>query len=114
MDTAPDVKTYGYRAGTEKVIGFDGFKVNPHIVFFDPYGRPHHALITAVWAVDDNGKPMTVNLLWVTDDLSKTDSYGLQIERATSVVHKDRQGAHGNYFLTADEFAAQKAESVNA
>lgn len=39
-----------------------------------------------------------MNLVFVTGDDSKTDPYGLQIERESSVVHRNDQGAHGNFW----------------
>lgn len=66
-------------------------------VYFDPVATPHHALVTAVHDVDDEG-PKSINLVYVVSDLAQHDQYGRQIARQTSVVHKSRQGAHGMYF----------------
>lgn len=40
----------------------------------------------------------SVNVVYATGDDAKTDPYGRQIERATSVVHKTLQAAHGMYW----------------
>ena len=42
-------------------------------------------------------------VLGVIKDEKKTDTYGRQIERMTSVIHKSRQPAHGNYYIWPDE-----------
>lgn len=47
------------------------------------------------------GVPHTVpciNLVYVVSDESKTDSYGRQIERKTSVQHRSQTTAHGFYW----------------
>lgn len=44
-----------------------------------------------------------VNLVVVSTDETRSDSYGRQIERQTSVVHHSRQEAPGNYWRWADE-----------
>lgn len=91
-------------------------KVRDAVEFVDTLGQSHKALITAVHGQyghscgtikGADGKPVdagqpSVNLLWVVDDDTKTDGHGRQIERASSVVHRGSQGAHGNFweFLT--------------
>ena len=40
----------------------------------------------------------SVNVVFVTPDDSKTDSYGRQIDRATSVPHRGSQPASGYYY----------------
>ena len=61
------------------------------VVFVDAHGMGHPALITAVHgSAGPNWQP-SINLVFVTNDESKTDPYGRQIERHTSVVHKAMQ-----------------------
>lgn len=63
------------------------------VVFCDAKGNDRDALVTAVWS------ETCINLLWVSGDETKTDSYGRQIERQTSVTHATVSGqAHGNYW----------------
>jgi len=63
------------------------------VVFCDPKGVDHDALVTAVWT------ETCLNLVVVSDDESKKDNYGRQIERHTSVTHSTVAGqAHGNYW----------------
>jgi hypothetical protein len=69
--------------------------VGERIVFTDADCRDHNALVTVVWSQPkDNG---CCNLVYVSGDESKTDPYGRQIERATSVVHKDHNGGTPGY-----------------
>lgn len=67
------------------------------IVFCDSRGVDHDALITAVWS------DTCVNVVFVSGDESRQDSFGRQIERETSVTHVSMAGAHGNYFRHQDE-----------
>lgn len=77
------------------------YTIGQHVIFFDSFGQPHKALVTTWWMADqvpayqsETGEP-GCNLVYVSDDELKGDSYGRQIERATSVVHKSKQNAHG-------------------
>lgn len=73
-------------------------KLGQSVVYCDPSAVDHDALITAVWS------ETCVNLVFVSGDESKTDTYGRQIERQTSCSHADSGGqAHGNYWRFADE-----------
>jgi hypothetical protein len=67
------------------------------VIFHDPIGTPHPALVTAVWG------PTCINVVFVSGDDQKRDSYGRQIERATSIPHKDSTSVHGFYFRFEDE-----------
>jgi hypothetical protein len=66
-------------------------------VFFDPYGKPHAALITNVWG------PQCINVAYVNGDDGQEDSYGQKIARSTSLMHGSVQQAHGNYWLLPGE-----------
>lgn len=74
-------------------------KVGQSIVFIDSLRQKHDAVVTAWWT------PSCCNLVIVSGDEKKTDEYGRQIERHTSVCHKSAQGdvAYGNVFCFADE-----------
>lgn len=67
------------------------------VIFCDPEGNDHEALVTAVWSQE------CVNVVYVSPDESETDSYGRQIKRSTSVPRGNRPWVHGNYFRTVDE-----------
>lgn len=69
--------------------------------FVDPYGKSHEALVTTVFTsghVGDDGPRPSINVVFVSDDETKTDQYGRQVERFTSVVHQSNQAAHGMYW----------------
>lgn len=83
-------------------------QLDPMVVFVDEKGVEHKALVTAVWPGEYAGNnPPTnepgINLVFVSSDPSKDDSYGRQIERRTSVVHKSGQPAPGNYWKRLTE-----------
>jgi plastocyanin len=75
-------------------------KVGDAVIYVDDKGVQHNALVTAVWGneYEGSGKP-GLNLVFVSGDEKKDDSYGIQIERQTSVCHKVVQPAHGNYWV---------------
>ncbi len=73
-------------------------EIGQTVVFVDAHGMGHPALITAVHGSSGPNWQPSINLVFVTDDTSKTDPYGRQIERNTSVVHKSMQGAHGMFW----------------
>lgn len=90
------------------------YNVGRHVKYVDEYGKAHDAIVTIWW---DNyrgqrmGDPASssgedipgCNLVFVTSDQMKTDQYGSQIERPTSVVHRKNQAAHGRYWCWPDE-----------
>ena len=107
--------------------------VGARCMFIDPVGVAHDALITSVhgptskeerdaqyqqakadgqpyatdeWLEQAIGAPFlipSVNLVFVVGDESKTDSYGRQIERATSCPHESTQTAHGYKYVLPHE-----------
>ena len=82
-------------------------KVGDHVIYVDAHGQERNALVTIVWAgiptyVSESGEP-GCNVVIVADDAAKDDPYGRQIERWTSVVHKTKQPAHGNYWKRPGE-----------
>ena len=74
------------------------------VIYHDPKGQPHNALITNVWS------NTCINLAFVSSDPARSDSYGRQIERTTSMVHGSQQAAHGNYWRWPDEEPNQYIE----
>ena len=80
--------------------GSDNEHVGEPVIFTDPVGKKHYALVTAVWG---NFGEHSVNLLYVEEDPAKHDQYGRQINRQyTSVVHRSSQSAHGMYYETVE------------
>lgn len=75
-------------------------KVGQHVVYHDPKGIAHDALVTAVWSQLPIG---CVNLVIVNDNEAQTDQYGRQIMRTTSQTHRDYIKVHGNYWRFTDE-----------
>jgi len=67
------------------------------IVYIDSLRKHHNALVTAPWS------ETCVNLLYVSDDEQKSDSYGRQIERQTSLVHISGNTAKANCWAFPDE-----------
>lgn len=72
-------------------------KVGKEVVFVDSVGKQFPALITAI-----HGRPEDVpcvNVVFISGDETRQDSYGRQVERSTSVVHRSKQPAHGFYYM---------------
>lgn len=67
------------------------------VVYHNPVAKAFNALITAVWS------KTYINVVIVSGDDTKTDSYGRQIERVTSLNHKSSMAVHGNYWRFEDE-----------
>lgn len=57
-------------------------KVGDTVTFINALRKEMPALVTAVWG------PTCINIVIVSEDADKTDTYGRQIERHTSVGHK--------------------------
>lgn len=69
--------------------------------FYDPCGKRHDALITAVWSSDAPFQypNCSVNLVYVSANENEEDTYGRQIDReGTSVPNVAQQSAHGYYW----------------
>lgn len=61
-------------------------KIGDVVTFIDEYRQERPALVTCVFG------PTCLNIVYVSNDPARTDSYGQQIERRTSVLHA---GAYG-------------------
>jgi hypothetical protein len=72
-------------------------KVGGHVIWHDSVGTPHDAVVTAVWS------QTCINVVFVSGDESKQDSYGRQIERATSCSYKTTMNVHGFYWRFVDD-----------
>ena len=78
-------------------------QIGDHVVVTDPVGKQHNGLVTAVWGNDDDPTP-TINVLYVSDDPNKHDSYGRQIDRdMTSTQHKSKTSAPGRFWQLPEE-----------
>lgn len=67
------------------------------IVYVDEYSVPHDALVTVYWGGDQPGGAL--NCVYVTNDETKRDPYGQQLERASSVSRQGPHTAHGRYWI---------------
>ena len=72
-------------------------KIGDVVVYHEPDGAARNSLVTAVWS------PPLVNLVHISGDDARTDSYGRQIERPTSVSHASQMPVHGRYWRWPDE-----------
>jgi hypothetical protein len=81
------------------------FKIGGHVTFIDSHFVEHDALITQVWGKEDvvNHYYPACNVVWVSGDESKTDPYGRQLERATSIVHISMNPAKAMCWKWPDE-----------
>jgi hypothetical protein len=66
------------------------------VIAVDSVGVRHEALVTNHWN-------LTVNVVFVTADETKTDSYGSQVERMTSCVHKTLTSSPGYFWFWPGE-----------
>lgn len=78
-----------------EVITMQKPELGKSVVYHDSKGRPHDALITCV---HQGTTSQLVNLVYVSDDVDRKDSYGRQMERATSVAYVADWTVHGNYY----------------
>ena len=72
-------------------------KVGQVVVYHDPRGKPHNALVTAIWSEH------CINVVIVDPNEGSTDTYGRQIERHTSLQHASLAMVHGEYWRFEDE-----------
>lgn len=81
-------------------------KIGDAVIWVDALSHPHPALVTAVWGQYNPDDPLSpgLNVVLVSTDESKDDSYGRQIERQTSQVHVSRQVAPGMYWCRVNEY----------
>lgn len=84
-------------------------KIGDPVTYVDPTGVERPALVICVFGqCDAAGRLLhapSINVVYVSPDQSREDSYGRQFERATSVVYCTNQPAHGNFwrFASGDE-----------
>jgi hypothetical protein len=71
-------------------------QIGEAVIFCDADGTDHPALVTTDWG-------LCCNVVLVSNDESKQDQYGRQIERHTSISDADRAGAHGMYWRFPDD-----------
>lgn len=77
--------------------------VGQNVVFVDEVRKTHAALITAIHGIATESYQPYVNLVYVTDDASKQDPYGNQLERSSSVGHKLLGNPPGRFWYYVEE-----------
>lgn len=63
--------------------------------YVDEVGVSHKALVTIVHG---NTAQSSINIVYVSQDETKRDPYGRQVERASSVQRQSEFTANGRYF----------------
>jgi hypothetical protein len=70
-------------------------KVGDAVKVTDETGHQHDGLITAYFGGERFG---AANVMFVSDDPTKTDPYGRQVERLSSTAHKSGTTAPGRFW----------------
>lgn len=80
-------------------------EIGQGVIYVDKYGKARDALVTNWWhqSPERPDSEASVNIVFISDDVQKDDTYGRQLERETSVVHKSQQSAPGFYWCWPDE-----------
>lgn len=81
------------------------------VLFVDNRYRVHEALVTAIHG--DPEKLPCINLVYVTQDETRQDGYGRQIDRETSVVHISNNSAGGYCWQFAGEEHNVKVNTIS-
>ena len=72
-------------------------EVGQVVTYVDQMGKKFPALVTAVWSGEyGTYNPPGINLVYVSGLETERDTYGRQIKREASVVHKTNQPAGAN------------------
>jgi len=93
------------------------YEVGQHVIYVDPLGIPRDALVTVWWGdvrtcgdiVDESG----CNVAFVEGDAAKKDANGRQVSHSTSVVHRSKQAARGNYWCWDYELDVGQKSMLN-
>jgi len=78
-----------------------GVKIGDVVDLLDETGHQHRGLITQVWGPADS-KP-SINVVFVSLDETKTDQYGRQVERLSSLQHQSTVGKQPGRFWWSDD-----------
>lgn len=71
-------------------------QVGDSVIYTDEVGVEHDALVTVYWGGDREGG--SINCVYISGDSTKTDPYGRQTERASSVSRQSEHTAHGRHW----------------
>lgn len=66
------------------------------VTYVDEVSVEHDALVTIYFGGNRDGGAL--NCTWVSNDDNKSDPYGNQLERASSVSRQSDHTAHGRYW----------------
>ena len=77
-------------------------KIGDSVVYVDAHSQSRNAIVTQIWK-GMSGAKYGCNLVVVSSEEDKTDPYGRQIERFTSVCHKSVQAAPGWFWCWPEE-----------
>lgn len=67
------------------------------VIYTNPKGEDHNALVTAVWGAK------CINLVYVSNNTSEGDGYGRQIKSESSSSYADVSRVHGNYWRFVED-----------
>jgi plastocyanin len=89
---------FNFPPGTEGTPHTKEVHVGDSVLWCDANGRDHNALVQCVHS------QACINLVFLSGDKARTDSYGRQIEHATSCQHVSGAGVvHGYYWRFPEE-----------
>lgn len=80
------------------VDGIEVPEIGDPVIFHDPTGQAHDALVTNAFGYPGMQTLPAINVVVVSKDTDKLDQYGRQLERYTSCTHKSLTAAHGYYW----------------
>lgn len=73
-------------------------QIGEAVIYCDSLQREHEAIVTNVFGGREGVYEPSVNVVYTSPDESKTDTYGRQLERDTSVMHRSSQQAPGRWW----------------
>lgn len=88
---------FNYPPGTEGSPHTRKVSIGDHVIWCDAEGYDFNALVQAVWS------QACINVVFVSGDDKRQDSYGRQVEHATSCQHVSQSGVHGFYWRFPEE-----------
>lgn len=69
------------------------------VIYVNPQGAQHMALVLAVWGSRDDICQPALNLCYTSVDESHKGIFGRSIMYATNIVHQSMQSSPGNFWL---------------
>lgn len=81
-------------------------KVGDAVIYVDSSGNDFNAIVITVW------QNKMINCVTIEDDETRTDSYGRQIRRPTSIAHISNSPVHGMHWRWAEEEKAPIAQPI--